>query len=544
MRAAIYARYSTELQRMTSIEDQLRVCARLAERHGLEIVGTFTDAAISGGTVHRPGYQSMLAGARRGEFEAIVAEDASRLWRNTAEQEPRLAELADLGVHVVTHDLDTRDENSELMGPLLGAMSQKYRKEIGRRTRRGLEGRARAGKPSGGRAYGYVDATRSGTGDVEINPEQAVVVRWIFERFSEGWSAIRIAADLNARRVPSPAAGFNRPHEARGWHPSTIRGAARAGSGILNIDLYRGVKIWGRTKRVRSRADSKRRKIVVQPEREWIVQPMERLRIVSDELWERVKARQRARTDDIGHRVRTGLTAAYALRLGRRPVHLFSGFLVCGDCGSKYTLADKSYYACAGRLFGRGCSNTIRVRRDVLEDRIKARLRNDLTAPVMVEEFRRRASSALAARKREPAVTPAKRIGELQAAVDRLVEGIASGVLRASPAIAERLRAAEDELLRLRAAPPPRPRATVSDLVPRLAERFIRLVDRLQDVGPEAMPAVREGLRDAIGPEIPLHRSEDGSHLIAHVGPVFPAELRQVVGLDADTGMYGAPNRS
>src|ERR1035441_7217020 len=70
----------------------------------------------------------------RSKFVAIIAEDSSRLWRNMAEQAPRLAELYDLGIQVVTHDLDTRSESSAVLGAVTGAMSEQYRKEIGRRT--------------------------------------------------------------------------------------------------------------------------------------------------------------------------------------------------------------------------------------------------------------------------------------------------------------------------------------------------------------------------------------------------------------------------
>jgi hypothetical protein len=72
----------------------------------------------------------------------IVAEDTSQLWRNLAEQSPHLAELSDLGLHVVTHDLDTRHESAEIISAIGGAMASAYRKEIGRRVWRGL-GRSR-----------------------------------------------------------------------------------------------------------------------------------------------------------------------------------------------------------------------------------------------------------------------------------------------------------------------------------------------------------------------------------------------------------------
>ncbi len=202
MKAAVYCRYSTDKQSENSIEDQLRVCERLAEQHDFEVVARFTDAAISGGTASRPGYQAMLDAARRREFDAIIAEDTSRLWRLLAEQAPRLAELADLGIDVITHDLDTRQESASILGAVTGAMSEHYRKEIGRRTRRGLEGLARSHKPTGGRAFGYVAAADSESGNREINLEQAEVVRRIFTMYADGMSPRTIAAELNKEGVP------------------------------------------------------------------------------------------------------------------------------------------------------------------------------------------------------------------------------------------------------------------------------------------------------------------------------------------------------
>jgi site-specific DNA recombinase len=193
------------------------VCVRIAERHGLEVIGRYEDAALSGGTTRRQGYQRMLEGARRREFDVIVAEDVSRLWRLMAEQAPRLAELRDLDVQVITQDFDTRHESADILGAVNGAMSEHYRQEIGRRTRRGLEGRARAGKPTGGKAHGYIAARDSATGDREIHPEQAKVVLRIFEDYANGLSPRAIAAALTRRRA---LARINA--QARGAAPKTL----------------------------------------------------------------------------------------------------------------------------------------------------------------------------------------------------------------------------------------------------------------------------------------------------------------------------------
>lgn len=215
LRACLYARYSTDKQSEASVDDQFRLCKRLAEQHGFIVAKRFSDPAISGGTSKRPEYQKMLNAARRREFDVIVAEDTSRLWRLLAEQAPRLAELADLGIFVVTHDLDTRMESSAVLGAVTGAMSEQYRKEIARRTRRGLEGRARKGKSAGGRAYGYriVHTAISDTEivkEVAVDPAQAEIVVRIFEMYADGISTRAIAGILNAEGVPSPSTTLKR----------------------------------------------------------------------------------------------------------------------------------------------------------------------------------------------------------------------------------------------------------------------------------------------------------------------------------------------
>ncbi|HUI58591.1 MAG TPA: recombinase family protein, partial [Steroidobacteraceae bacterium] len=253
VRAATYARYSTALQSADSLADQERICERIAERNGFTIVARFADAAISGGTAARPQYQGLLRVARRHEIDAVIAEDSSRLWRNMAEQAPRIAELADLGIHVVTQDLDTRQETAGVLGAVLGASSEAYRREIGRRTRRGLEGRALQGRPAGGRGYGY----RASGGTREIDPERAKIVKEIFRKYSRGWSPKAIAHELNFRGVPSPGSTWKREQRRKGgWMASVIAGDPRRGIGILHNEMYRGRVIWNRLKWVRSAADS------------------------------------------------------------------------------------------------------------------------------------------------------------------------------------------------------------------------------------------------------------------------------------------------
>ena len=78
MRAAIYARYSSDLQRDSSIEDQVRICRDRLDHEGWTLSATYTDHAKSGASSLRPGYQKLLEDARRGEFEVLIAEALDR----------------------------------------------------------------------------------------------------------------------------------------------------------------------------------------------------------------------------------------------------------------------------------------------------------------------------------------------------------------------------------------------------------------------------------------------------------------------------------
>lgn len=480
MRAAIYARYSTNMQSESSLEDQLRVCERLAKQHGFEVVAQFTDAAISGGTANRPGYQSMLDAARRHKFDAIIAEDTSRLWRLLAEQAPRLAELADLGIEVITHDLDTRQDSAAILGAVTGAMSEQYRKEIGRRVRRGLEGLARNRKPTGGRAYGYIAAAESPSGDREINIDQAKVVKHIFTMYADGMSPRAIAAELNRGDIPSPGASWKRTvRRTKGWMMSAIAGDHTRGIGILNNELYIGRVIWNRFRWIRSAADSSKRKCAQNPKSEWIMYENEHLRIIPRQLWDRVKARQRAQSETIGERVKRGLSENAAKHTGRGPKFLFSGLLKCGHCGANYTIANKTSYACASYTNGRGCENDARIRRDVIESGLLAGIKKQLLSPAHIEEVHRRVVKLMSAKK--PPVDQVKAITKVKAEVSHLTDAIANGLLKSSPALAARLQSAERELARLKAAAAQPQLGSVQQIVPRLVDEYRALVDNLAE---------------------------------------------------------------
>lgn len=85
LRAVIYARYSSDLQSASSIEDQIRLCRERADRAGWQIVGSYEDAATSGASLMRPGIQRLQQDARERRFDVVISEALDRLSRNQAD---------------------------------------------------------------------------------------------------------------------------------------------------------------------------------------------------------------------------------------------------------------------------------------------------------------------------------------------------------------------------------------------------------------------------------------------------------------------------
>ncbi|MBV8574621.1 MAG: recombinase family protein, partial [Acetobacteraceae bacterium] len=102
-RVALYARYSSDMQNAASIEDQFRICRERAEGAGWQVVGTYEDAAISGGSlILRPGIRSLLEDARGGRFDMVLAEALDRVSRSQADVATFFGDLQFAGVPLLT----------------------------------------------------------------------------------------------------------------------------------------------------------------------------------------------------------------------------------------------------------------------------------------------------------------------------------------------------------------------------------------------------------------------------------------------------------
>jgi len=235
LRAAVYARYSSDLQREASIEDQVEVCRRYADHQGWQIVEVYPDHALSGASRFRPAFQQLQVDAEARRFDVIIVEALDRLSR-------KLADLADLHDRLTFSKIKLHAVNAGEITPMhlvvLGMMAQAYSKGLGEKTQAGAAGAGAQGQDPRRQAYGYdvLPASAEGAGERGINPAEAAVVRRIFEAFAAGISPRAIAKRLNAEGVPGPG--------GRGWRDTTIRGQLARGTGLLNNRLYAGWIVW------------------------------------------------------------------------------------------------------------------------------------------------------------------------------------------------------------------------------------------------------------------------------------------------------------
>ena len=377
MRAAIYARYSSNLQSNASIEGQIRVCKQRIEKEGWTLTEIYSDHAISGASVLRPGYQKMREDARNGAFDILVAEALDRLSRDQEDIAGLYKQLSFASVRLITL---AEGEVNELHVGLKGTMNALFLKDLAQKTHRGLEGRVRQGRSAGGNTYGYDVMHETGPdgmpsrGGRRINGRQAEVVRRIFQDYADGKSPRRIAHDLNAEDVPGP--------RSKAWGPSTINGNVKRGTGVLNNELYIGRFVWNRLRYVKD-PDTGKRISRLNSEDEWIVKEVPDLRIVDQELWDRVKGRQKA----LRRNTRPDCWEDSPYWDRRRPRYLFSGLVKCGCCGGGFVVISKYLYGCATARNKGTCDNRLNIRRDVLEASVLNGLKSHLMEPELFKEF-------------------------------------------------------------------------------------------------------------------------------------------------------------
>ncbi len=528
MKAAIYSRFSSDRQREASTEDQARNCRRRIEAEGLQLGPHFRDEAASGSVSDRPGYQQLLRAAEARQFDVLVIDDLSRLSRDQVESERVIRRLEFSGLRIigVSDGYDSQSKSRKVQRGVRGLMNEIYLDDLKDKTHRGLAGQALKKYWAGGKPYGYRlvqikdDSRRDSYGNpevigttLEVDETQAAVVREIFELYAADLSHRAIAAVLNERRVASPGTSWKGRTVRRtsGWLGSTI-------NSLLDNQLYRGRYIWNQSE-WRKDPDTGKRKKRWRPKTEWISHDMPELRIVCEHLWQRALDR-RARSKTRGAAVSAGIAKGHSA--GGGPRYAFGGLLKCELCGSSLVIIGGSgekfrAYGCSGNKFGGAavCANTLAVRQSLVQEKLCNPIKRDLLSPAFLAELQRRVLQKQAA-KAKGGQDHSARVAELRDQVENLTEAVASGALRSSRALADRLTAAESELAEL-VARSARPVAKVIDLPARLAKRIAGLVEGLELKINKEPNRARAAIREICG-DIPVRPDPTGKFLVARLG--------------------------
>jgi site-specific DNA recombinase len=322
-RAALYARFSSDLQKDRSVDDQLDLCRRYAASKGHKVVAEYFDRAKSASTLFdRTGAIDLMRAVMRREFDCVIVENLDRLSRD---QEDLAGMFKRMRHHGVTIDTLNEGTATPLHVGLRGLLGQIYLADHGERVRGRLSVLVREGKTAGGRVYGYRPIAGK-SGQIEVDPEAAKIIRRIFSEYAAGGSPRAIAKRLNDEGVPAPVGAE--------WINTSFVGS-KVSPGILRHELYVGVRVWNRTSRSKNPDNGQERK-TVRPASEWHRVAVPHLRIVDDELWHAAQAVANGRAV---HRFGPGGTIARRPFIQTSP-HLLAGVLRCAACGSPMRMSN------------------------------------------------------------------------------------------------------------------------------------------------------------------------------------------------------------
>lgn len=216
-RAAKYRRISEDREgRELGISRQDEDLDALAARNGLTIVASYVDNDAGASTKSRkprPGYRQMLADAKAGKFDVILAYTSGRLTRRPRENEDLIDLAVEHGIrfeYVRSPSFDLSTAQGRRIARTLAAQDAGESEEIAERVARDALRRAQQGLNHGGRrCYGY---TPNG---LDVVPEEAKVIREAAEHLIHGVPLGRIVRDFNTQGVPTVS--------GKQWAPGTLR---------------------------------------------------------------------------------------------------------------------------------------------------------------------------------------------------------------------------------------------------------------------------------------------------------------------------------
>ena len=350
-----------------SIGNQKKLLAKVAKEKGYTNLVHFLDDGISGVTMDRPGFVEMIRQLEQGKAAAVFVKDLSRLGRNYIEVGRLTEEFFpdhDIRLVAVSDNIDTAEGENEL-APIRNLFNEWYARDISKKRRISNKIKGNAGEPMGQPPYGYIKNPNDPKHWI-VDDEAAQVVRRVYSMTLEGFGTEQIAAQLEKDDVLTPRAywltkGIKRPGKGKQqpptkWNSSTI-------TKILSLQEYCGdilnFKTYSKSYKNKKRIDNDRENwVVFQDVHEAIIE-----RAVYEQVQQKRGKIRKRRTNNGEH-------------------NMFSGLLVCADCGSNLHFhfnqgnPEIKYFNCSNYKGNRGtCTSTHYVRVDFLEEVVLGEIR-------------------------------------------------------------------------------------------------------------------------------------------------------------------------
>lgn len=344
LRVWLYYRLSRDEDvELNSLNNQRGILVDFVDSKGYDIVGESFDDNVSGMHFEREGIHKLCEAVDKGLIDAVIVKDLSRLGRHRTQTAVFIDYLRQHKVKVlsVTENIDTSDENDDLLVGFKGIVNDLYAKDISKKIRAGYLQKQKNGiiitTPMG---Y-YKDKN---TDEIVIVEEEAQIIRRIYELYLSGYGMKSIMNLLNNEGVKAPQyyqnlrykkkLPYTRPDICKKylWNATTVKR-------VLQNEFYMGTLICH--KYSTSKINHTRTAI---PEEERFVHENYVPAIIPKEKWEQVQHIINQKSE--GH-VRASSS---------KPCHRYTGLIKCGDCGCIFSCkirkrdgqADRIEYVCNG----------------------------------------------------------------------------------------------------------------------------------------------------------------------------------------------------
>ena len=365
MRAWLYYRLSRdEDEELNSLTNQRSIIAGYAEKNGFTIAGESFDDNVSGMHFDRDGIEKICEAVEQNQIDAVIVKDLSRLGRHRTQTAVFIDYLKkhDVRVISVTENIDTSNENDDLVIGMKQIINDMYAKDASRKIRSTYRQKQKEGivliPP-----FGYFKDKN--TRQVVIVEEAADTVRLIFKLYLDGYGFKQIAKKLNADGVHTPAyyqqtlLGKNVPHtwpqisKQQLWISTTIKR-------ILENEFYAGTLICHKT-----RTDKINKTFRFIPPEEQYRHENAVPAIIDRETWQQAQFLRQKRVKD---RVRAA---------PGQKIHRYTGIIECADCHSVCTARTRKLpqggrrveYICnTYHRYGKEYCTTHLIREEVLDD--------------------------------------------------------------------------------------------------------------------------------------------------------------------------------